>query len=153
MDTNRQEDPLSSAGTECEGQMTQDDETQMTDDDQTQMSESDVIHNKYAASQIIPNTRGRRRMRISSESDEHMGESSQQFDLDPNLGNLGQEDAISHTQETDSGSVEAESQIFDNPVTKAFEKTRQSCHSMHISDLDSDSDSAGPESGDDMSQA
>ena len=85
MDTNRQEeertdDPLSGSGTECEGQMTQDDETQMTDDDdQTQMSENDVIHNKYAASQIIPSTRGRRHMRISSESDEHMGESSQQF--------------------------------------------------------------------------
>ena len=132
MDTNRQEDPLSSA-------VTQDDETQMTDDDQTQMSESDMTHN----------IRGRLRIRSSSESepaDEHMGESSQQFDdLDPHLVNLGQED----TQETDSCSVEAESQIFNNPVTTACEKTRHSRIRVFISDSDSDD----PESGDDMSQA
>ena len=127
MDTNRQEDPLSSA-------VTQDDETQMTDDDQTQMSESDMTHN----------IRGRLRIESSSES-EQADESSQQLDdLHPDLVNLGQEDAMSHTQESDSDSVEAENQIFDKPVTKAFE-TRQSGPNVHISDSDC------PESGDDMS--
>ena len=104
MDTHHQEeeridDPLSSSGAECEGQMTQDDETQMNDDDQTQMSENNVIHNKHAASQILYSTRGLRHNRIASDSDEDMCESSQHFGLDPNLGNFGQS-----SQESDSES-------------------------------------------------
>ena len=150
MDTHRQEeeridDHLSTSGGECEGQMNQDDETQMTDDDDlTQMSENDVTPNKHAASQIFPSTRGRRHNRIASDSDQDMGESSQHFGLDPNLGNLGQS-----SQESDSDSDETE--IFDKPVTKAFE-SRQSSRHVHVSDSDSDSDSDCPESGDDMSQ-
>ena len=87
LEEERTDDPLSSSGAECEGQMNQDDETQMTDDDdQTQMSENDVTPNKHAASQIFASTRGRRHLRIASDSDEDMGESSQGLDdIDPDL--------------------------------------------------------------------
>ena len=194
MDAHRQEeertdDPLSSSGGECEGQMNQDDETQMTDDDdQTQMSENDVTPNKHAASQIFPSIRGRRHNRIASDSDEDMGESSQHFGLDPNLGNPGQsseqEDSMSHTQksgnrdqkwggkerlqfspatsadnrggsharnvvpETAYDSDVAESQIFDEPVTKAFQSRYHVCFGYS----DSESQVQSPESQDDMSQ-
>ena len=169
MDTHRLEEektaePLSGSGAEYELQMSQGDETQMTDDDQTQMTEDDAIHHKFADSHVFTSTRRRRRLgRIVSDTDEDMGESSQHFDLDPNLGNPGQsseqKDSISHTQksgnrdqkwggkerlqfspatsadnrgrsharnvvpETAYDSDVAESQIFDEPVTKAF----QSC--------------------------
>ena len=142
------DDPPSSSG----------DETQMTDDDdQTQMSENDVTPNNHAASQIFPSTRGRRHNRIASDSDQEMGESSQHFGLDPNLGNLGQS-----SQESDSDSDSDETEIFDKPVTKAFE-SHQSSH-VHVPDSDSESDSgadsdfgadsdcSGPELGDNMSE-
>ena len=151
MDTQHQQeamidDPPSSSG----------DETQMTDNDQTQMSENDVTPNKHAASQIFPSTQGRRHNRIASDSDHDMGESSQHIGLDPDLGNVGQS-----SQESDSDSDSDETEIFDKPVTKAFE-SRQSSH-VHVPESDSesdsdsdsgaDSDSGGPELGDNMSES
>ena len=125
MDNNRQEK-------ECKDQMTQDDNTQMIDDDdQTQMS------------QIFP----KKHMRVESESDEDIGESGQQIDLDNELVNPGQDDTMSQTQESDSDSVESENNIFDNAVHDACEK-RKSGHNVTLSD----SDSSGPESGDDITQ-
>ena len=101
----RTDDPLSSSGAECEGQMSQDDETQMTDDDQTQMTEDDAIHHKFADSHVFTSIwRHRHLGKIVSDTNEDMGESSQHFDLDPNLGNPGQnseqEDSMSHNQKS-----------------------------------------------------
>ena len=144
MDSHRQEeeeridDFLSTSDGEFEGE-----ESQMTgdDDDLTQMSENDMTPNKNVASQIFPSSRARRRNRIASESDQEMGESSQHFDLDPNLSNLGQS-----SQECDSDSDKTE--IFEKPVANAFERRRRS--HVHLSA----SDSNGAESGDDyMSRA
>ena len=80
MDTQRQQeamidDPSSTSG----------DETQMTDNDHTQMSENDMPPNNHATSQIFHS----RRNRIAPDLDRNMGESSQQFDLDPDLTNAG----------------------------------------------------------------
>ena len=135
MDSHRQEeeridDLLSTSDGECEGE-----ETQVTDDDLTQMPENDVTPNKNVASQIFTSIRGRRRNRIESDSEQQMDESSQ------HLGNLGQS-----SQECDTDSDKTD--LFEEPVAKAFERRRRSHEHL------SASDSNGAESGDDyMSKA
>ena len=133
MDSHRQEeeridDLLSTSDGECEGEETQ-------DDDLTQMSENDMTPNENVASQIFTSIRGRRRNRIESDSEQQMDESSQ------HLGNLGQS-----SQECDTDSDKTD--LFEEPVAKAFERRRRSHEHF------SASDSNGAESGDDyMSKA
>ena len=91
LEEEKADDPSSGSGTEHELQMSQGDDTQMTDSDHTQITEDDAIHLKFADSHVFTSTRGHMRSRrIVSDSDEDMGESSQQFDLDPDLVSPGQ---------------------------------------------------------------